>query len=394
VGPIPHGVGYLDSIRELKLHDNLIDGTLPDTLGGLSYLRHFSLDNNALSGTCPHAIGHMPRLKHLSAVNNKLSGSLPESIGSLGDVAEIRLMHNRLQGPLPTSLGDLSLLEHLDISNNHLTGALPSEIGRMSSLRELRLNDNVPGLDSFIPNQLGDAPALNTLLLASNSLRGIVPPFLDGGYHVGRTVDITQNLYYCPLEAWALYTYSITCEHCPDDPPVQNQSDYLVSCSGHGICIDGEYCQCEDAWSGFSTDCSMLACPITEEEDEDGNILEVFCSGNGACVNDRNDSFTCPAGGAAGVAANPSDFLPGGIDEDDFVAYHVDCEENEIVYARCDCIGPRYVAPDCTFFVVQETEDIILSSDGRNSRVVPCPTVAVLSAVTSLSVLLWRRSTI
>ena len=44
-GPVPHGVGYLKNLRELLLHDNMIDGTIPDTLDGMSYLTRLELSN-------------------------------------------------------------------------------------------------------------------------------------------------------------------------------------------------------------------------------------------------------------------------------------------------------------------------------------------------------------
>ena len=54
----------------------------------------------------------------------------------------------------------------------------------------------------------------------------------------------------------------------PDGSP-----DYSFTCSGHGVCIDGEMCQCEPAWDGFSADCSQLACPYDDVDQPDGTVI-------------------------------------------------------------------------------------------------------------------------
>ena len=52
---------------------------------------------------------------------------------------------------------------------------------------------------------------------------------------------------------------------------------------------------CEPEWSGFSDDCSQLACP-SELADVDGENIEVYCNNRGACANTVNASIVCPDG--------------------------------------------------------------------------------------------------
>jgi len=369
-GPIPHGVGYLRNLRGLLLNDNDIDGTLPDTLGGMLYLQELDLRNNNISGTIPPALGMMPRLTQLSAQQNRISGSLPSSMGLLQALRNVELQENALQGPLPSALGLLGALLHINMSHNHLHLGLPSELGRLTGLTHLILNSNTPGLGSAIPSTLIGLDSIQVVELTNNSLNGLLPEFLryfvsgggNGNISVSlpqnmsspREVHLTGNPYYCPLPTWSLQAYAgIHCLHCPGENYrlPDGSPDYTRTCSGHGICIDGEYCQCEAAWNGFSDDCSMLACPRTEVESDTGETELQYCNGVGTCYNTVNTSIVCPA--------DPSGAVP----NDDYVAYHVDCATNTMTLARCSC-PPGFVQPRCAAFTATEAQNVLVTSPG------------------------------
>lgn len=383
-GPIPHGIGFLSKLRSLQLNHNRIGGTLPDTFATMEYLHELLLDNNLISGSVPEALGHLPRLRLLSAEDNRISGSLPDSIGSLQYIDQLLFKQNRIAGPLPPTLGKLSSLHVLDLSHNNLTHSLPEELGELSSLVHLMLNDNFPGLNASIPEALGGLASVQNLRLANNGFNGHPPDFLKRGFQEQRTVTLSGNPYYCPLQEWALLNYSsIHCLHCPgEDPrtgPNGSLPDYTSTCSNHGICIDGSYCQCEPAWDGFSTDCSQLACPTTEEVQDDGSVVQSFCSGNGECYNTRVASVSCPGGNPSAV--NPSDYLPA-LEQSDYVAYAVDCVAGEIVFARCQCINFNFASPKCELISVATAEDQIIES-GVSTRTMRSSLVAlVIVAVT------------
>ena len=351
-GPIPHGIGYLSNLRSLLLNDNAIDGTVPDTLGGMHYLHELDLQQNSLSGTLPPALGDMPRLKTLYAQRNLLSGSLPSTVGKLQALSHLQLEQNALQGPLPTTFGLMNALILLDLSRNRLTEALPSELGQLSTLTHLILNDNDPGLDQAIPNTLGRLSSVQVLALRNNSFNGLLPPFLKNGFHTNRQVSLGENKFYCPLEAWALQNYSgIFCLKCPGE---ELNSSYTTTCSGHGVCVDGKACLCDEAWAGFSDDCSQLACPAEEDSSAtDGSPALQSCNGVGTCYNTVNSSISCPASAAETVGL-------------DFVAQSLNCEANIITIARCEC-PTGFVRPRCLALTATEATNVLVSHAARSA---------------------------
>ena len=422
-GPIPHGIGYLKNLRALHLYDNLIDGTVPDTLGGMSYLYEMTLYNNQLSGTLPPALGRMPRLKLLNAQDNLLSGSLPMTIGQLADLEELRLRRNSLRGPLPTELGDLQAVRLLDLAENHLTHDLPSELGRLMAVNHLYLNENDPGLSGSIPLSLGNLMAVQTLELTSNQLNGIVPDFFEYPFQLGRTIAITQNPYYCPLPVWSIPAAAtaaanvdptlngtaaevsssspaheggyanIQCLHCPGDyeadgttlkaeyTHLDGSPDYTRTCSSHGICIDGEQCQCDPAWVGQAQrgqpeDCSKLACPTDAGAAVDGSG-STYCNDRGTCENlifPINASSPAQCIDGDGSAVSPEPYVAR-----DYVAFEVDCVRNILTVARCAC--PQGTAqPICGDIILAAAELTVLSGAPRASHATASATLATMLA--------------
>ena len=387
-GPIPHGIGYLSSLRSLILYDNVIDGTIPDTLDGMDFLYELDLYNNKLSGTVPPSLGRMPRLQRINARNNRISGSLPATIGSLGDLQALMLRQNHLRGPLPTEIGLLHVARVIELSYNNLTHRLPSELGRLTTVQHLFLDENIPGISGTIPPALGALTATSTIELTNNALQGSLPTFLRYPFQAGRTVGINGNPYYCPLPAWAIAGPSNTssatgysgihCLHCPYDrlpdgtlkyTLEDGRPDYTRSCSGHGYCVDGQYCQCEPAWDGRASghyDCSHLACPTEERTLPDGSTEEVFCSGRGACLNSQyslSNSSTgasnCIEGDSSHISAN--DFVGNA-----YVAFAVDCDQSIITVAHCDC-PPGTTQPLCGDVILAAAQVTVLSAASRSA---------------------------
>jgi hypothetical protein len=376
-GPIPHGIGYLSNLRSLLLNDNSIDGTLPDTLGGMHYLQELDLQQNSMSGTLPPALGLMPRLKTLYAQKNRISGALPSTVGQLQALSHLDLRQNSLQGPLPSSLGLLKALRVLDLSLNSLTHELPSELGQLSALTHLLLNDNYPGLSQAIPNSLGALSSVQQLALRNNSFNGRLPSFLRNGFQASRAVTLDANPFYCPLEEWAILNYSgIHCLHCPGEDPRRpdGSKDYTQTCSGHGVCIDGQACECEAAWS-LANDCSQLACPTSAVEglaSGDDESAVQYCNGVGTCYNTVNSSISCPTSAVDTVGT-------------DFVAQHLDCAVGVIVIARCQCPAGGFIKPRCLAFTASEAGNVLVFSDA--TRTLPGRMSWLLALVSALMIL-------
>ena len=125
---------------------------------------------------------------------------------------------------------------------------------------------------------------------------------------------------------------------------------------------------CEPEWSGFSDDCSQLACP-SELADVDGENIEVYCNSRGACANTVNASIVCPDGTVEsaeawieGARAAIRDPLTG---TDDFVAEHVDCALGEVTFARCVCGEQGGFPPDCRFVAEAAAENTVFAAASR-----------------------------
>eukprot|EP00667_Euglena_gracilis_P021115 EG_transcript_23013 len=95
VRALPAYVGFVRSVRILRILDNTSLTQLPATFGELSEnLRHLELQRNALE-------------------------ALPDEFGSLVSLEYLDLSHNRLR-TLPFGIGQLKKLAHLDVSHNKM----------------------------------------------------------------------------------------------------------------------------------------------------------------------------------------------------------------------------------------------------------------------------------
>jgi len=216
--------------------------------------------------------------------------------------------------------------------------------------------------------------SVQVLALADNSFNGMLPTFLRGGFQVSKEITVQGNPFYCPLEPWAIANYSgIHCLHCPG----ADTTDYTTTCSGHGICIDGQYCRCEQAWNGFSTDCSQLACPSTADASStDGDSALQFCNGAGECYNTVNSSVTCPTSASETVGM-------------DFVAQSLDCGAGTITIARCRCeVGT--IPPQCMAFTATEATNVLVTSPA-SPHMQRKASALVFAAVATVIQLSWRQ---
>ena len=161
----------------------------------------------------------------------------------------------------------------------------------------------------------------------------------------------------------------ISCQHCPGEDYLlpDGTPDYMTTCSGHGMCIDGTTCECEEAWAGFSLDCSQLACPREEMTLADGTEANLPCTGVGTCYNDLvtlNASVTaCNAEGVTSLT--PSEHVVPPID---FVAFYVNCDERTMTIARCQCTGITQSAPMCAPITLEQGSIQVLGAAGRRAN--------------------------
>lgn len=88
----------------------------------------------------PADIFSQQTLTELNLSNNKLEGSLPAEVRLLQELRILDLSNNDFTG-LPAEVGQLVKLEVLNLANNKLTG-LPLELGNLKSIQKIDLRGN------------------------------------------------------------------------------------------------------------------------------------------------------------------------------------------------------------------------------------------------------------
>ncbi len=176
-GRIPAELGGLKQLRGLYLINNSLSGSIPVEFGNPEQLEDLRLSGSSLSGLIPSELGNLELLQKLFLHDNSLSGAIPSEFGNLQQLEDLRLFGNSLSGEIPYELGNLVLLTGLRLHNNSLTGPIPSDLGKLALLKELRLDDN--SLTGAIPSEFGNLELLEILILNDNSLSGAIPPELE-----------------------------------------------------------------------------------------------------------------------------------------------------------------------------------------------------------------------
>ena len=166
------GCSSKNNVKELKMENNNLRGSMPTEIGLLSSLEGLFFLRNKIQGTIPSEIGQLSKLSFLKVTSNSLSGAIPEEIGNCKQLQDLSLSTNRLNGGIPTTLGNLKILQKLVLSSNMLSGTIPSDIGKLKSLFALNLFDN--GLTGKIPSQVEQMSFINTLDLGRNKLSGTI----------------------------------------------------------------------------------------------------------------------------------------------------------------------------------------------------------------------------
>ncbi|TKY57003.1 LRR receptor serine/threonine-protein kinase [Spatholobus suberectus] len=188
-GPIPHQIGNLSRISQLKMNHNLFSGFIPQEIGALHNLKYLSLRLNGLSGSIPPTIGMLKNLVELHLASNNLSGAIP-SIRNLTNLEQILLHNNLLSGPIPEELGRLHSLQTIKLLKNNFSGPIPSSIGDLANLRKLQLSFNK--LNGSIPSTVGNLTKLTELSMSKNKLSGPIPASIGNLVNL-RRLSLSEN---------------------------------------------------------------------------------------------------------------------------------------------------------------------------------------------------------
>ncbi|RMJ22994.1 conserved leucine-rich repeat protein [Aspergillus sp. HF37] len=179
-------VTEVESLRDLKLANNRLDGVFTPNVGRLRDLQVLDLHGNSLTHL-PETVAELPSLKVLNVGQNQLT-SLPfESLSKLS-LREIIAPKNKLERTLiPESVHVLEALKILDVAGNALDKLSEDEDIELPNLQILSINANrIQRLPSVSPWK-----ALLTLSAEDNSLAELPHGFTE--LKSVRNVDFTGN---------------------------------------------------------------------------------------------------------------------------------------------------------------------------------------------------------
>lgn len=202
-GTIPTWYGYMKTLQYFKLQENMLTGPLPSlaTPKLFNDMRFMYLYSNQFNGTIPGGgWGRMMRLSDLKLHDNLLTGSIPSSLGVLKWIEGMELQNNSLTGTIPTELSWLAAERHLitfDVSNNEgLNGTVPeglcklagAEAAELSRVLNFDCNDRLCGCECWCPNST--MPNNTIVVEAGNSTLG--GPLADLGVENNTTWNGTS----------------------------------------------------------------------------------------------------------------------------------------------------------------------------------------------------------
>lgn len=133
-----------DNVKQVRLSQNGLDGTLPSELSSLWDLQVLGLDQNALDGSFPPEMTRLTDMRMLYLDTNSITGTIPPEMGLWFSLESFHANDNRLQGTLPTEFGQLSYLRELYVYNNFLTGTIPLEFTNNSNVEVIFDPQQVP----------------------------------------------------------------------------------------------------------------------------------------------------------------------------------------------------------------------------------------------------------
>ncbi|XP_021800157.1 leucine-rich repeat receptor-like protein kinase PXC2 isoform X2 [Prunus avium] len=231
-GKIPTTMGYLFSIKTLKLNNNRFVGELPSQLKNCRELTLVDVGENKLSGLIPEWLGeNLLNLAIIILRSNQFNRSIPPQLCHLTHLQILDLSMNNISGTIPKCLNNLTtfaqkgsstltmehayslwdyineasltwkgvrskyqsilgLVKSIDLSCNKLSGEIPPEITYLVGLVSLNLSRNQ--LTGQIPSRIGNLQELDSLDLSRNQINGRIPISISWINRIGY-LDLSEN---------------------------------------------------------------------------------------------------------------------------------------------------------------------------------------------------------
>jgi len=179
-------LSQITSLKELRIAENALKGTLPEVLYGLRGLEILDVHGNAIS-ELSDGIRDLGNLRILDMASNQLRSFPLQAIENL-PLSELNLGRNRLAGSLfSPGFAGLSFLKSLDVSGNALTSICDDGPLDMPQLHSFYASDN----------RLTTLPDISgwtnlTVLSASNNNVAVLPEGMTSLTKL-RNIDFTGN---------------------------------------------------------------------------------------------------------------------------------------------------------------------------------------------------------
>ncbi|KAL6641780.1 hypothetical protein ACP70R_019961 [Stipagrostis hirtigluma subsp. patula] len=166
----------VDSLAELVLSGNQLNGPIPERLFAYGNLTVLDLSQNNLTGTVRDEFMSLAKLETLLLSGNKLSGEIPGSLSNVRTLSRFAANQNNFTGPIPSKI--TNHVRMLDLSYNYLSGTIPIDFLSYPELQTVDLTSNM--LEGSIPGNLSQS--LYRLRHGANRLGGNIPDSIcDGG---------------------------------------------------------------------------------------------------------------------------------------------------------------------------------------------------------------------
>ncbi|GLU02624.1 hypothetical protein SLE2022_198690 [Rubroshorea leprosula] len=191
-GTLSPAIGHLSHLEILDFLWNKITGSIPKEIGNITTLQLLLLNGNQLTGSLPDELGYLPNLNRIQIDQNNISGPLPISFANLDKAQHFHMNNNSISGHIPPSLPDYhNLFTCKLLDNNNLSGNLPEELAQMPELTIIQLDNNHFDDETTIPESYGSIPTLLKLSLRNCNLQGSIPD-LSGIPKLGY-LDLSSN---------------------------------------------------------------------------------------------------------------------------------------------------------------------------------------------------------